>query len=251
MKLALTEVCVPPPPDVQKALDIVEGLWTDPNGRPFVEATDKYRLTQQLCAGFWSEAPPEPDWYRQARLEWQEVVDDYRRRPRAESDSAATLIDLLEAGEDIKALNGPWKVWSAVKDQWERPPSILHAISSWAVEWAAGWAAPGSIIWVKHTEVGGALARREIPYFGDNSDAELALEDGSRCVALSIQAHAEGKNLQKQGFWRNLLLEFPGSSRKTEQLLARTHRHDQARETVTVDVWLPTPGQRGRERARP
>jgi len=234
-----------PPPEVLQALDQVDN-WTDPSGRRFTQAPDKYRLTQQLCTGFWSQPPEEPVWYREARLDWQHTVDDYRRRRTAESDSAATLVKLLKAGEKIKALMPAWEKWSKISAQWERPPSQTFAVSSWAVDWAVSRAEPGTLIWVRYQETGEALAARGIPYFGANSDAALLEEDGSRAVAVSIQAHGRGKNLQKQNFWNNVMLEFPGKARTMDQLVARTHRYLQKKECVRLVFWTPVERQRER-----
>ena len=116
-------------------------------------------------------------------------------------------------------------------------------LDDWLARDAVAWARerPG-IVWFKHTALGHKIAELGgLPYFGRGKEAEAAikLEDGSRSIVASIPSHNTGRNLQG-AFSRNLVVEPSSSGRVWGQLLGRTHRYGQPKDTVTCDVVLHT-----------
>lgn len=234
---------VPLSPAAATAYRHVESTWSFPGGtgRTFTAAAECWRLLRQVSCGFWTEPAEEPMSHREARLSWEKAAWAYCRSPKADTDSVAVLEGACAAGAIPRQVRDAWQAWSGLRGTWDPPPPVLHVLDTVAVDHAAAWAKqPGGLVWVHHQHLGRALEAAGVRYFGEGSDAELAKVDGEReTVAVSISAHSEGKNLQTQGFHRNLVLELPASAHRWEQKLARTARHGQRAPAVTAEIWMP------------
>lgn len=129
-----------------------------------------------------------------------------------------------------------WLAWSSRQKHKPKPPTKAIWVSEYlldaAVQWLRTQAAEGfkGIVWYDFDEVGKALGRRGLPVYGAGTTPPQVATD----VALSLQVHSEGKNLQ--AWSRMLVLCPPSSGRRWEQLIARAHRTGQ--KASVVRCWV-------------
>lgn len=235
-----------PPPDVVAQIDAFTATWTI-GGQETDSAAHAAKTIRRLLMGFyyrwvWPGGQPDVAWL-EARNAWNRAVRQKLERSRAGSDSPALLEAMAERGE----WNPPeWLNWSTMRHQ-PGPKTEVVWVSDYMVQAVASVVlgkenrTEPSIIWVNDPPLGWALDKIGIPYFGENSDAELALATPKKTpvIACSIRAHGTGKNLQAWAF--NTILYPPPLGATWEQLLGRTHRAGQEADEVTAAVLLNSP----------
>lgn len=151
-------------------------------------------------------------------------------------------LTLRKANDELLAA---WLTWSARQKHKPRPPTKAIWISEYLVDAAVQWLrtqnAEGfkGVVWYDFAETGKALGRRGLPVYGAGTTPPQVATD----VALSLQVHSEGKNLQ--AWSRMLVLCPPSSGRRWEQCLARLHRTGQ--KAVVVRCWVNAHVQEFRE----
>jgi len=202
------------------------------------------RVWAQLAMGCvyiwdWGDRAPDYQWV-EARRGWgstaRRILDVGRY------DSEALLKRDLRSGayRDQRARDA-LEAWDAVRD---REPPMTRAVwvdTSWVedvVAWARAQKDP-PIIWVQLQEVARKL--HELTgwaMYGSGSEASAQL-DANRHTAhpciMSIASHGTGKNLQA---WRSQIVAHPLSHpARWEQMIARTHRHGQLADSVSVTVY--------------
>lgn len=138
-------------------------------------------------------------------------------------------------------LLGAWVRWSGKHKHKPQPPTKAGWVSTKfvddVVQWARRQEAAGTppILWYDYQEVGNMLQQRGIPCYGAGTDPPQTCQT----VALSIDTHSEGKNLQPWSV--QLVLSPPAGGKRWEQLLARTYRPGQKAEVVECWVSQHTP----------
>jgi len=136
-----------------------------------------------------------------------------------------------------------WLAWSSRHKHKPQPPTRAvwrsYFLIDDAIERARKCQEEGHhpILWYDYDAVGQALSQRgKIPAYGAGttpSETEL------RTMALSLNTHSEGKNLQ---LWhRNIYLSPRASNKKWEQSLGRTYRQGQTADQVDALVYLHHP----------
>lgn len=250
--LVLTERRLAAPDAVQHLVDQVSDTWLSPDGDELESPIARDRALGQLACGFyyywdWSPAPwhghPDEAWLA-ARAAWHKAV-----RLTLQSDFAVEGLDspmLLGAacarGRDVPAsLAAAWRGWLPFKEQ-VPPPTLARWVDPFRVEDAVAWARTQEdppILWCAHRAVGAELARLSgWPLFADGPEASRGLLDiaAPTPAIVSVQAHAQGKNLQ---VWGNQIVVAPVRSATTwQQALGRTHRLGQTRDEVTATVYV-------------
>jgi len=115
-----------------------------------------------------------------------------------------------------------------------------HVVND-AIAWGRGTAAQGGIIWVDTIALAERIAERTgWPYFHNMGRDERGrfIEDksvaGRETIIASVDSNKQGRNLQHK-WHRNLIVEPMNSGEEWEQLVSRTHRDGQVRDTVFVD----------------
>lgn len=224
-------------------------------GMEIDSASHAAAVVRRLAHGFYyrwvwgkDDAAPDRVWMA-ARNEWARAVRERLQRHSAPGHDSPGLVE--ESASRGEWWCPQWEAWKAVKDrpgpqttvEWiDR--SMLRSFGNLIREAGEGrrGIAP-TIVWINDPPLGWALNELGIPYFGDNSDSDLALATSSetppRIIACSIKAHHFGKNLQ---FYNHNVVLWPSSSGAIwEQMLGRTHRSGQQADCVTVGVWLPLP----------
>ena len=237
--------------------------------RPDGELLDEWELPDCLCQlalGFyykWDPMPPE--WWLRPRRGWRAYCKSILDEHLDHFDSESQIVNAL----DRKARSEPvaWRLvetpdgfveeptewetrphtgptppaaadgkqlldaWRGVKDQFE-PNSVPVWYTGDVVEQAVRSADKSCLIWVKYRAFGEALQRMGVPYYGGGTNPEAAAPGST--IALSIQAHSTGKNLQA---WNRSLVTTPmAKAGAWEQLIGRTHRAKQKADTVYVQV---------------
>jgi hypothetical protein len=110
--------------------------------------------------------------------------------------------------------------------------SVIERVAEWTIEKG------GYIVWYKHRAIGEVL-KKYMPTFGSkgrclNSGLSVTVQEVDKTIAASINACAEGFNLQKWS--KNLILSPPANGRTWEQLIGRTHRSGQLADTVDLKI---------------
>lgn len=206
--------------------------------RPDGELLDEYDLPDCLCQlamGFyyrWDPAPP--DWWLVPRRAYNAYVRAVLDEQLEGFDSPLMVVNALDNMQAIQppaADDGRYllEAWRKVKDKFE-PNTVAVWLTDEVMRRVATKTPPGTLIWVKHQAAGHKLEEFGIPYYGANSHPETA-KPGTT-IALSIQAHGTGKNLQ--AWHRNLILHPPANADMYEQLIGRTHRTGQQADDVDV-----------------
>lgn len=245
--LEVVERKVVVPEAVNGLLARMRRTWQTPYGDEISEPVELWRHARELALGFfyrWEPAPP-ADWL-EPRQKWHRYVRETLKHNRRGLDSP-----MLVANEAIaleKQGKGPreWLDWKAVRDAFE-PNTVAEWIHEFALQDCLLWLSDGSalpgIVWVEHVAFGERLARycamRNFPvrYFGAGEKASAEILDATGPIIASIAAHSTGKNLQ-HAYARNLIVAPPSSGKAWEQILGRTHREGQTRDTVTAEVYL-------------
>lgn len=219
------------PANVEAALVALRRDWARPDGETFKEALDLYRHARSVAQGFylrWTQTPPR-EWL-DARRDWHSTVRKATARGRRGLESPALYEKAIEEGRQPRPAT--LDAWEAVRGVFV-PKTEVVWISDYYLEAAASWAAKNgpALLWCDAPALGHRLAKLSgLTYYGQGAEADRELADeiedapGKRALILSMDAHAEGKNLQ--GWGRGLILAPPSSAKACEQLLARQHRGD-------------------------
>jgi hypothetical protein len=130
-----------------------------------------------------------------------------------------------------------WPEWRRIHKK-VKPQTQAVWLDDWLARDAAEWAKEHTgIVWYSHRAFGQKVAEISgLRLYDDSKDsAEALAEKGDRSIICSIKAYGTGKNLQ-YAFHKNLIAEQPHDAAAWEQLIGRTHRHGQPKDTV--EVWL-------------
>jgi hypothetical protein len=217
---------------IRKAWQQLEDMWQLPNGDFVCTGPEFYRQAREIALGFyyvWKH--PAPDYWAAARSEYGSFIRSELRYSRKYE--TASQID--------EAYASAWAVknWKSVEKDFipETIPiwfdeSIIERIAEWAIEKG------GYIVWYKHRAIGEVL-KKYMPTFGSkgrclNSGLSVTVQEVDKTIAASINACAEGFNLQKWS--KNLILSPPANGRTWEQLIGRTHRSGQLADTVDLKI---------------
>lgn len=231
--------------ELKAALELLD-KWELPTGETIDDPLSWHRAARQLelgCYYRWTEKPPE-DW-REARLAWSQAVREIVRYSR-HLDTELAVIRHIEQGGN-RDHKGTLTHWRTLKPRF-KPQTQCVWIDRGPVQEIAARARDGepAIVWVHHSEIGLAFETEGLDYYGAGGlnrkgRSITALEDTESKVpiAASIESNAEGRNLQV-AFGRSIVAELPRDPTRLEQLIARTHRGGQPRDTVEIEIHTST-----------
>lgn len=233
------------PPTVEPYLDDLVSRYIAPNGEECTPA-DVWRVSRQLVLGFyyrWDPPPPAP-WLR-ARNAWWRFVRETLERDLPELDSELRIAQAIDRAIDHGAK--PQGAEELVAWRNVRHIYTPNVVPTWVSQEPlkqilARVPKRPTLIWVEHVAVGKWFERQGIPYHhnqGLDATRTYVEDREGQTIALSVNANAEGRNLQA---WdHNLVTTFPSSGRVAEQLIGRTHRKGQTADEVTFDVHIGHP----------
>ncbi len=250
------------PPKVKAIDDALEELretWCTPNGEELDSALAVWQYAQTLACGFyykWNPLPPKS--WKIARKSWsryvRKVLEHSQNWQSPLHVSQGVLSGKLKEPHKEPHPTDPEKTIST-------PPKEL--LANWQREHAAykykkeaiwidttrmQWVAKNYLLdtkedpiicWMMHTAIGEKLSElTKLPFCHtagkDAKGRHIEFLEGS--VIASIHTCGEGTNLQgvngKEGWYRNLVLEWPTKGETCEQLIGRTHRSGQKADTV-------------------
>lgn len=223
------------PPDLKDLIAEVGTTRTRPDGQ-LLEDMEVSDCLCQLACGFWYRWNPEPpaEWMA-PRAKWNAYLRWVLEKMLPDFDSPTQIVNALDRGgpvlpplptegEELLA------AWRAVRDTFT-PTTEPVWIDDAPMRAAA--AAPQTLIWVKYRAAGHKLAELGVPYYGGGTDPQTATPGTT--IALSIQAHGTGRNMQ--AWSRSLVLTPPANADAWEQMIGRTHRRGQECDTVDVMVY--------------
>lgn len=224
----------------QAVLDAFQGLrddWELPDGHPIDMPATLWMHARSLIQGFyrrWDPLPP-PEWL-QARKAWAATCREILARYH---DIESPLIASRAVDEGrIPWAKGALAEWREIKSTFV-PNSVPVWIDDACLRWVADWASKNrGIIWVHEVPFGERLsAATGLPYYGAKGLYQgRAIESDTQTCIASIQANAEGRNLQQ--YSQNLVVSCPPGGGVWEQMTGRTHRDGQDADEVGVDVLL-------------
>lgn len=204
------------------------------------DAKDAWRHARELTLGvhYYPDPPPPVDWL-ETRAAWGKWVRHVLSHNQLQIESEGQLKDAIRVGR-VKD-GGLLAEWEAVA-----PTFTLVTRPAWhsteALDAAATWLAghPRGVVWVEHVLFAERLAELTgVPYFADqgkDKDGRFILDHKGPCIA-SVSANHKGRNMQFN--WaETLIMTFPQSPKRTEQMLARVHRPGQAAAEVRNWVWV-------------
>lgn len=266
---------VDPSPAVETAFCDLREVFTMPDGWELADAAfEGWHAARQLGLGFYKmhePRPPQPwrDVRRQycafvrTLIECSETFDtEAQVRDAIESGRIKTgpyvpkagfdqltgrPIDELakEAGLDGLSL---WGAWVRIRNEYqpkEYPVWLDDSVIDSAIAWGRSQASVGGIIWADSVDFAERLVEKtNWPYFRhmgkDQSRRYIEGPEvkGNETIICSIESNKVGRNLQHK-WHRNLVIDAPTSGDDWEQMISRTHRELQKRDTVTVDYMVP------------
>lgn len=238
-------------------LEQLEKTWRRPDGEELVDAIAKWRCGRQISQGFfyrwrWPNGEVDTEWMR-TRSGWLRAVREVVKHGETHLDSEAnvrkqTLLYVAGDHESLvwgnDALASAWREWEPhSRKRWGRlttPPTETVWLDDFIIRDALAWLEePGNekgLVWYEDTAIAIRLAKEGIPVYGSGTNPEEI--EGRFAAALSLDVHADGKNLQKHSV--NLVLSWPTSGKVAEQFISRTHRAGQLADEVRFDYYNHT-----------
>jgi len=195
------------------------------------------RYATEMSCGFYSRWDPRPpDWYIDARNEWNQHV---KRRIDASKHSGRPIdregvVARLDRELDV------YLTWKAAQKKFGDPNSVAVPVTYSTLSYAASWLKMNTpaLVWVQNTWVGDTLSKMTgVPYFAGKGKTSgghsIKSHPASQSAILSTHANSYGRNLQ--AWCVNLVIGPEHSAEKWEQQIGRTHRYGQER-PVHYDV---------------
>lgn len=242
--LMWSEDRTPPPRAIKDALRQLRSTWMLPDGTALVDPMRLAEAAKQLALGFfytwdWGAAGPNLDWLRARATFAQELTRWLKHSGRRLAvDTPGMVQAILRSGtswlELPDALRDAWDAWVEIEPEAD-PQTVPVWLDDTALRRAAAWAQEHrALVWYTHRAVAAQLATLgvEVAPLGGVPDGP------ERALAVSVQSHGTGKNLQTWS--RNLVLTPSSSAQTWEQLVGRTHRQGQLADDVVVRVMAGT-----------
>ena len=206
-----------------------------PDGAYFEDVVSEWRALRQLSLGWYYmwEWDGEPDYeWAEARNAWSRAVRyELEYSSRKGYDTPLLVSQALDRGQYTGSLAKAWYTWRDIKFRpgtktvpvWLERDTLKAALKLIPRQ-------RGHIVWYLSDALVDALEREGVPVVRAGEDPPT---DGGYC-ALSITSHGQGWNLQN--YHTNLILEPPANGQTWEQMIGRTLRSGQQRDTVKVHV---------------
>lgn len=240
------------PKRLQKLLQQVTDTWTLPDGSPVCEAPQLVSALRQISTGFyytldWCGKEPDIQWLHARSALSREMAAFIRGRgARLRLDTPGAVEEAIKAGAGMAPrLLEARDAWLAIKDRANPRRAAVwldDSLCKVAVRLAGKH---NALLWYTWHAVGDRLEQLGI----ETARAGDEVTGPARPLAVSVEAHGTGRNLQQ--WCTNVVLVPPVSGLKWEQMLGRTHRQGQEADEVEVYVLLSgAPGQRAFRQAR-
>ena len=251
--IIVKEYPVTPPPVVRAAFEKMRTAWLTPSGDIIMTALELAAHLMEIACGFhyrwkWQGGVVDQEWL-DARKVWRRFVRDTIKASGTSKvkgqlfDTEQQVATACLQGRLTQA-NDEYNKWRAIRGR-SKPETEPVWISDYLVDVGVEWlkqphsAGEAGIVWTEHKALLEKLKERLKPLgikaygAGENE----IIHETKSCVA-SIDAHGEGKNLQKYHS-RNLYLCAPTNAKVWEQSIGRTHRQGQQADEVSVEIILP------------
>jgi hypothetical protein len=238
-----------PNPCAQQIADAYNG--TAPNGDTYSE-DQCHVLVKCLENGFWYELdpkPPEP-WLK-ANREFRNLCALMLDQQDPEMDTAYQVELFLAKnpyGQEIEAFRN----WMAIKDAY-KPRRLTRWLSFKVIDHAVETAQPDTILWTLFQAPGELMeSRHKLPYFrqgGRDSAGRLIDDVRGGTIVASISACAEGHDGMQEAYNINRVMPPAPGFLLNEQMIARTHRIHQKKDTVYFEYIVNTARARAKLQA--
>lgn len=218
------------PPELRRVIERVIETGHRPDGEELEDSEISVCLST-LELGFFHVWEPEgPTPWMQARSVWFKEARGWLSQHLDGLDSKGQLELAMTSGRLPMSPN--LQRWIDQRDSFT-PNTKAIWVTHDVMKQVASHVGPNTLIWSKWDAPGELLGR----YFGGGSDPRGC---GLSTIALSQQAHGEGKNLQHE--WvHHFFLFVPGSEEIVQQCIGRTHRTHQTASHMDV-VFLALTG---------
>lgn len=244
------------PQAVKDALAMVRNEMVRPDGEELVLPLDVITCARNIGCGFYekwffprNEDPALIIEWKAARKAWNKAVRTKIALGEPHLDSPMLCYNAAERAWRTSPYDGDlpiwreptWLEWRDIADKVKPDPRVVW-IDDYLARDAAAWAKENiGIVWCESRALGLKIAQLAgLPYHagGQNAEAEILAEDGTRSVIASIVAHGTGRDQLQHRFCKQLIVEVPSSSDRWEQLLGRLAREGQQADTVETEVYL-------------
>jgi len=227
---------LPPPFEVQKALDLLKEAQIRPDGEEVDDPMRAALIREQLLAGgytrwLWPNGVADDEWLK-LRASWHRECRKIIATRDVFHDSAALVAQGLTHGriDNPQALSALTE-WQRVRSRWApHPPVEWVWLSKYKIEYAKAWAREGGVIFYSQQAVGDALEAAGIETWRAGTEPETSKR---KAIACSIKAHGTGKNLQRHR--RELVISW---LLDMEQVIGRIHRQGQLSDLCEVHGFL-------------
>lgn len=265
--LTLTERKAPPiPAQVKKYLSDLRGTgegdsWIRPDGEQLMTALEANECAMQLALGFYYRwIYPDCEFPRDDELvkEWKGARRDFFREVRwklrnldEHMDSPRLVMNAAERFYGLRPKHKGLPEWEAKTfPAWNKIRGLVRAeteavcFNDYIVRDIAAWAHEHrGLVWYEHNAIGDWISKLSgLPKYGGGKKAkeQMMMEDGSRSILCSVDAHGTGTNGLQHRFRDCLLLHITPDPNKVEQTLGRLHRPGQNHD-VTAYFYRHTP----------
>ena len=225
------------PQVIQDAIAGVEQTGCRPDGEPLSDAQAVDCLQQLAGAGFyyvWDPMPPE-DWLI-ARRAWHAYERAIRDERLDGLDTTKQVEDALDLTPDAVPYSDTGRdllhAWRAIEPSFKinrKPVWLDDSVLRQAVAFARE--GDPCLVWTGHPAAGKRLRELGMPYYGAGQPPP---RHGREPIALSMDAHGVGRNLQ--AWRRGLALTIMANPEGWEQLIGRWHRKGQRADLVEVAI---------------
>lgn len=251
--IIIQEHKVTPPKEVVDAFLRLRSQWVTPGGDIIMTALELAAHLMELACGFyyrwkWPNNVVDQEWL-DARKAWRRYVRETIKRSGTSAvngqffDTEQQVATACLSGRLIQP-NDEYNTWRNIRGR-SRPETEPVWISDYMVGVAVEWmkkphaAGEAGLVWTEHK----ALLEKLRPHvealgFKAYGAGQNEVINETKSCVVSIDAHGEGKNLQKHHS-RNLYLCAPTNAKAWEQSIGRTHRQGQQADEVSVEIVLP------------
>jgi hypothetical protein len=248
----------------EQAFAELRTTWEMPDGWELADASfEVWHAARQLALGFYKMHDPRPPAvWRDVRKQYckfcrlvTECSENYdtELQVRQSLESGVLKTPLYEPGKRITPEMAKqagvlrktiWEAWLHIQDTYQ--PKVFpvwhseHVLDN-VIDWGRSAGVNGGIIWVDSVDFATALnVKTKWPYFhhmGKDERGRFIESDrvhSTETIICSIDSNKTGRNLQHK--WnKNLIVDPMNGGNDWEQLVSRTHREGQKRDTVFVD----------------
>ena len=248
------------PEVVRDAMIRTETTWVLPEGEEVASGLDLAQRLKELALGFyyywdWPGGQPDRDWLF-ARSEWHKQVRLLVKLDRPNLDTLGLVTKAVERGINLRGAEPRTPAEQRDKRMVLRRPDLAYAYEQWREQGEHKDTPPTKARWLSYYLIDDCFARVRLAsapvlvWYSHDTVAETLANAGFPVVlagqpvpeldACGVSRHSHFKGLNLQHYGHNIVLTPSSSGAVHEQLIGRTHRDGQTRDSVGVEIYTHT-----------